>query len=341
MSHQGLLKKAYYYDIRGHTFKWIECFLSNRSQQVVIDDHFSIDAKITPSVPLGRVLGPLLLLIYINDLPNCVQNSVCRLFADDCILYQRISSCHDSSKLQADLDQPKKCYSILLMEFHTSKCQVISITNKVKPIIGIYQIHDHNQEQVHCDKYLGIYKDSKLAFNTHVDAIVKKANSTRAFLARNIPRCCRKVKQMAHTTYIRPIVEYASPVWDPRTKRNTNIFEIVQRMCARYVTGNCDRTSSVTSLLNCLCWPTLEERRRQYSLAVMYRILRNQVDIHWLSFLTETSFCTRGHSCRFFVRFCKNNVYASSFFPRTSKDWNNLNFDPAEAPSRDTFIRKG
>ena len=167
------------------------------------------------------------------------------------------------------------------MEFHTSKCQVISITNKVKPIIGRYQIHDHILEQVNCAKYLGIYIDSKLAINTHVDAIVKKANSTRAFLARNIPRCCRKVKQMVYTTYIRPTVEYTSPVWDPHTNRNTNKIEMVQR------------TSSVTSLLNCLSWPTLEERQRQYRLALMYGILHN----HWQSFLTKTSSCTRDHSC--------------------------------------------
>ena len=104
------------------------------------------------------------------------------------------------------------------------------------------------------------------------------------------------------------------------TKRNTNKIEMVQRRCARYVTGNFDQTSSVTSLLNCLSWPTLEERRRQYLLAVMYRILHNQVDIHWQSFLTKTSSCTRGHSCRLIAPFCKNHVYASSFFHRTSKD---------------------
>ena len=201
------------------------------------------------------------------------------------------------------------------MEFHTTKCQVISITNKVKPIIGKYQVHDHILEQVNCAKYLGIYIDSKLDFNTHVDAIVNKANSTRAFPARNIPRCCRKVMQMAYATYIRPTVEYASPVWDPHTKRNTNKIEIVQRMCARDTTGIFYRTSSATSLLNYLSWPTLEERRRRYRLAVMYRILHNQVDIHWQSFLTKASSCTRGHSCRLFVPFCKMHVHASSFFP--------------------------
>ena len=145
---------------------------------------------------------------------------------------------------------------------------------------------------------------------------------------------------MAYTTYIRPTVEYASPVWDPHTKRNTNKIEMVQRRCARYVTGSFDRTSSVTSMLNCLSWPILEERRRQYRLAVMYRILHNQMDIHWQSFLTKTSSCTRGHNCRLFVPICKNHVYSSSFFLRTSKDWNNLTFDPADAPSLDILTRK-
>ena len=168
---------------------------------------------------------------------------------------------------------------------------------------------------------------------------MKKDNSTRAFLDRNIPRCCRKVKQVAYTTYIRPTVEYASPVWDPHTKRNTNKIVMVQRRCARYVTDNFDRTSSVTSLLNCLSWPTLEERRRQYRLALMYRILHNQVDIHWQSFLTKTSSCSKDH-CRLFLPLCKNHVYASCFFPRTGKDWNNLSFDPVDAPSLDTFIMK-
>ena len=124
------------------------------------------------------------------------------------------------------------------------------------------------------------------------------------------------------------------------TKRNTNKIEMVQRGCARYVTGNFDRTSSVASMLNCLSWPSMEERRRQYRLAVMYRILHNQVDIHWQSFLTKTSSSTRGHSCRVFVPLCKNHVYASSFFPLTSIDWNNHTFDPADAPSLDIFTRK-
>ena len=132
----------------------------------------------------------------------------------------------------------------------------ISITKKVKPIIDKYQIHDHILEQVHCAKYLGIYMDLKLTFNAHVYEIVKKSKSTCAFLARSIPFCFRKVKQMAYTTYIKPIVECASPVWNPHTERSTNKFEMFQRRCYGYVIGNFDHTSSVTSMLNSLSWPT-------------------------------------------------------------------------------------
>ena len=118
------------------------------------------------------------------------------------------------------------------MEINPSKCQVISINNinnKVKPIISNYRRYHHILEHVHCAKYLGVYIDSKLAFKAHVDATVEKANSTHAFLANNIARYYIDVKQTAYTTYVRPIVEYASPVLDPHTKRSTNIIEMVQR----------------------------------------------------------------------------------------------------------------
>ena len=136
-------------------------------------------------------------------------------------------------------------------------------------------------------------------------AIVRIANSIRAFFARNIARCSRKVNLTAYTTYIRPIVKYASPVREPHNKRNTNKIEMVLRRCDRYVTGNFDLTSSVTFMHNSLNWPTLEDKRRQNSLAMMYRILHNQVDINWQSFRTKTQPCTRCHCCRLFAPFCR------------------------------------
>ena len=87
--------------------------------------------------------------------------------------YQRIRTRHGRIKSQTDQDQLQKLVNRWFMEFHPSKCQVISITNEVKPIIGNHRIHDHILGQVHCAKYLGIYIDSKITFNKHVDINVK------------------------------------------------------------------------------------------------------------------------------------------------------------------------
>jgi hypothetical protein len=223
------------------------------------------------------------------------------------------------------------------MEFHPSKCQVIHITNKRKPLICSYNIHGHPLEVVNSAKYLGVHIDSKLTFNAHVDATVKKANSTNAFLSRNFSQCSRNIKKTTFTTYVRPIVEYAATAWDPHTQRNIDKIEMVQRRGARDTTGIYDRTSSVSVMLKELDWPSLECRRLQSRLAMMYRIRFNLVDIDWREHLTESSSITRGHRSRFMVPFGRTDVYTSSFFPRTSRDWNNLKMDPALSTSLDAF----
>jgi len=97
-----LLCKLEHYGITGETFSWISSFLTNRKQQVVCDGSISEAACVTSGVPQGSVSGPLLFLIFINDLPTCVE-STCRLFADDCLLYHKINSVHDHDILQNDL----------------------------------------------------------------------------------------------------------------------------------------------------------------------------------------------------------------------------------------------
>ena len=109
-------------------------------------------------------------------------------------------------------------------------------------------------------------------------------------------------------------MEYASPVFNPHTKCSTNKIGMTQRRCACYVSDNFDLTSSVTSLLNCLVRPTLEELRHHTRRAVMYLILHIQLDIHWQLFITKASSYTRGHSYRLFVPFCMIFFYSSSFF---------------------------
>ena len=202
----------------------------------MVDGRVSGEAPVTSGVPQGSVLGPLF-LIYINDLPSCTKNSTVRLFADDCVLYRQITSSQDIILLQKDLDALQQWEHTWMMEFNPSKCQVVQVTNRRKPTPSSYSIHGQILDVTNSAKYLGVHLDAKLNFNMHVDATTKKANSTRAFLARNFNKCSRKIKEACYATYIRPIVECATTTWDPHTQRNIKKVEQVQRSSARFVTN--------------------------------------------------------------------------------------------------------
>ena len=103
IAHQRLLEKLRYYGVRGQVQQWINTFLSNRTQHVVLEGCRSSGAAVASGVPQGTVLGPLLFLLFINDLPEVVQSTT-RLFADDCLLYRWISTAEDQKILQNDLD---------------------------------------------------------------------------------------------------------------------------------------------------------------------------------------------------------------------------------------------
>ena len=101
--------------------------------------------------------------------------------------------------------------------------------------------------------------------------------------------------------------------------------------------NNYDRSSSVTTMLQELQWPSFVSRRLQNRLAMMYQIRFDHVEINWRQHLQESSTPTRRHNSRFSMPFCSNQVYASSFFPRTIQDWNELKIDPANVPSLDSY----
>ena len=103
-------------------------FLSQRDLTVVLEGSLSDTKPVTSGVPQGTVLGPLLFLVYLNDLPQCVTSSHTRLFADDCLIYKEIRSQVDADELQADLDALQEWEQQWMMSFHPQKCQLLRIT---------------------------------------------------------------------------------------------------------------------------------------------------------------------------------------------------------------------
>ena len=211
--HHLLLHKLDHYGIRGSTFKWISSFLSGRSQRVVCNGYTSAPVNVTSGVPQGTVLGPLLFLVYINDLPDTIS-SCCSLFADDCLLYRQIKNKNDQEILQHDLHNLEQWAKKWMMIFNVDKCQVLQTS--LRNIFAFpYTLYNHFLENVNEAKYLGIVIDSKLNFNKHIDSVCKKANSALAFLKRNLSSCKCEMKSDAYLMYVRPILEYAACSWAP------------------------------------------------------------------------------------------------------------------------------
>ena len=205
----------------------------------------SDNIAVSSGVPQGSVLGHILLLSYINDLPEQVRSSV-RLFADDTAMYLALDKQADSEILQKDLENWEKLWD---MSFNSSKCQVIHVTRRKTPLQTKYHLHGCVLESVPTAKYLGVTITEDLKWSEHINNITKKANQTLGFLKRNIRVHNKDLKSTAYKTLVRPQLEYASTVWSPHTVLDINKLESVQRRAARWVTCDYQYTSSVSTML--------------------------------------------------------------------------------------------
>ena len=176
-----------YYGIRGSIHKWINSWLSGRTQQVVLDGQASDPVPVLSGVPQGSVLGPVLFLIFINDLPDNIRSSV-RLFADDCVLYRNIHSLQDCLTLQEDLTSLGQCEADWQMNFNLAKCHSMRVTRHQnhKQILFDYSLHNQTLENVQSAKYLGITITDNMDWGQHVSEISSKATKTLGFLRRNL-----------------------------------------------------------------------------------------------------------------------------------------------------------
>eukprot|EP00794_Sanderia_malayensis_P001703 gene1703-biopygen1557 len=243
---------------------WIKSFLNHRTQQVILEGAKSEPADILSGVPQGAVLGPLLFLAYINDLPDSIKTSASKLFADNSLLFKVIVCDNDSQRLQEDLTALEKREETWQMSFNPSKCSVIRIAphKKKKAISTQYYLHGHLLDVVDASKYLGVTITNKLSWDTQVSNTAGKASRTISFLRHSLRECTSQVKDASYKAMVRPILEYPSTVWDPCSKANIQTLEEVQRRAARYVFNNYSTKTPgcVTKMLSDLAWKSLESQ---------------------------------------------------------------------------------
>ena len=341
--HDKLLYKLQQYGIQGTIHQWLTSFLKNRYMRVVVDGEFSERAKVESGVPQGTVLGPLLFLCHINDLPECVRSKV-RLFADDCLLYREIKSQKDHVALQNDLKELEQWASNWGMRFNAKKCFIMSIRNKSS---HFYTLGDHILQQVSETPYLGLTLSEDMKWSTHITKKTKKANSTLGFLRRNLRQCPKPCKHLAYISLVRPILEYGAAVWDPYLQQDIDKLEKTQRLAARFIVRDYKSREDgcVTKMLQDLKLPSLRERRRQIRLVMFYKVamnltpaidpteyltpLRKKRQIKAKQFrdyqsanIVERS--VNNNSKCFVLENAKTQNYRFSFFINTAYDWNHL-----------------
>ena len=260
VSHKHLVTKLKYYGITENTLGWIHSFLSDRTQAVSVNGTHSKSVKVTSGVPQGSVLGPVLFLLYINDINEHI-NSTVKLFADDSIIYREVHNTQDQLILQNDLATLGKWAQKWSMSFNVKKCAALSITLKRTPLTHQYTLLGEDIPCVQKAEYLGVTISHDLKWNAHCSKILQKANRTLGLLRRTLSYCTPKVKTRAYETLVRPQVEYASEVWSPYTQVEINRIEKIQRSSARFVFLDYRRTTHVTPLIDKLKWDSLHTRR--------------------------------------------------------------------------------
>ena len=315
----------------------IHCILHNyRSQSVVLDGLSSEPIPVTSGVPQELVLGPLLFIAYINDLPQNLTSKV-RLFADDTAVYLTLNSVEDSETLQNDLQLLEKWEEDWDMEFNPSKCQVVHVTRLQNPFPSQYFLHNTLLQAVTSAKYLGVDISEDLSWGTHIDRVTKKANQTLGFLRRNIKVKSEKLKSTAYKTLVLPQLEYCSEVWSPHTTDHIEQLEAVQRRAARWVKSDYGRKSSVIDMLQSLGWRRLDQRRTDSRLIMLYKIKDEMVAIPIDGNLSRNIRQSRhSHPLAYKLITATTDYYKYSFFPRSIFHWNRL---PAHIPSLPTMER--
>ena len=162
------------------------------------------------------------------------------------------------------------------------------MTRRQTPHQTKYYLHGCVLESVSSAKYLGVTLSEDLSWSNHINTITKKANQTLGFIKRNIRVHNKDLKSTAYKTLVRPQLEYASTVWSPHTDQDIKKLEDVQRRAARWVMRDYQLTSSVTAMLQDLNWRTLDQRRIDSRLVLLYKVT------YYLS--SYTAICPHGHS---------------------------------------------
>ena len=331
--HCRLAKKLEANGVRGGLLEWIKAWLSQRRQRVSIEGEFSEWAKVTSGVPQGSVLGPILFLVYINDLDTGIVSRLGK-FADDSKLLKSIENNADVEVLREDLQKLELWAKTWQMEFNTEKCSVMHLGNHNE--CANYSLFNKPLMVSEKERDLGVIVDNKLKFSEQCDAAVSKANSALGMIKRNVVSRNHKTITKFYKALVRPKLEYCVQAWRPYLRKDIDKIERVQRRATKLI-AEC-RNLPYEDRLKYTGLTTLEARRDRGDMIEVFKLMKGitKVDSNKLFHVNSNS-RTRGHSYKLDKSRPRLDIRKNYFSHRIVNKWNTLPTYVIESDSVNAF----
>ena len=337
VSHPKLYHKLQGYGISGSMLAWIKDFLSARFQCTRVGDSVSTVEYLISGVIQGSCLGPILFVLYINDIVQLFDECcTCKLYADDLKLYMHMKSPDCATMFQKHLDKLVVWSKHWQLKIAYKKCSIMQLGNTINN--PVFYLDSDILTNVDTVKDLGILVDCRLKFECHINKIVARASIRanlihKCFLSKDISTMTR-----AFTTYVRPLLEYASCVWSPCSIKDVKRIESVQRRFTKRLPGMTH--FSYASRLKAVGLDTLEHRRLQQDLLHTYKILFGKLNIDYTNmFCFRLHSITRGHQWKLYPNFHRTNLRKKFFCERVIAPWNSLDITNDDVCSNTAFKR--
>ena len=322
VSHTKLFQKLEAYGVTGNLFSWISQFLACRRQVTRVGESLSDAVYLKSGVVQGSCLGPLLFLLYVNDVTTTVNDNVtCKLYADDIKLYSVVNTSRDRSALQHCLDRLKEWSDNWQLQISTSKCTNRNL-GRSRPDVCTFTLGDDTLSAETSVKDLGVTIDCNLKYTEHINNIVAQARRRSALVFKCFQTRDVSVLSRAFQVYIRPLLEYASNVWSPVQIGLIDKLESVQRRYTKRLPGL--ESLSYSERLTLLDLESLEMRRLRADLVTTYKIIFGLLDVGCDLFVIRENSSTRGHPFKVMLEHCDINIRKSFFSQRVAPVWNSL-----------------
>ena len=319
--HQRLLFKIKKMGINGKIYAWIESFLMDRYQRVAVNQENSNWCKVKSGVPQGSVLGPILFILFVNDLPEVIE-ALCSIFADDTKVADEVSNIEDAERLQEDLKKLQEWTHTWKLKFNASKCKVMHFGKNNHHFN--YTMDGQPLKKVEEEKDLGAIISFDLKVQSNIKHQIAKANQMLGLIRRTFSYLNKESFLALYKAYVRPHLEYCQQALHPYLAKDIQSLEKVQQRATKLVQSI--QHLSYEERLAELNLYSLSQRRERGDMITVYKILNGMMDIPADKlFKLADKTPTRGHSMKLKVpRTCKTDIRRDAFSQRTISPWNKL-----------------